>query len=1278
LLEREVTGAGMDVNNHLAKGVRGLKDTWFVLVDTTRRMSSTLNGNVSKPTTSMLNSPDHLRSIHSSTIPDRNMTSNQLTPDTAAHSVTKTFNYIEVTSPSDSVASMASSVTLTSPTTSHELVASPTTASASPMSEEVVSVAIPIVQKDPETLLASLSAKSGQVINWLASLVRDGEKGNVRVEDTEAVGRELDRYRGLLQQLESRKIQMEEIVATATDLHPGSEEVVNQINILKAEWKETQQKLMGRKTELTAMLEHSDNLDSKGREVSDWLGKLERQLAGATVGKTRDILLAQIREVNQVMRELQKYSHHVTLFTQMCHRLVSIYNKDQTDGIQQLAGELSGRYSGLTSSCTARAKSLQTALESLNMFDRELAEFLAWLGEVETSVERLDVDGNPTFERLRDLQGEVRDKDRQFCSLTNRGKEQMLASGESDIVLGSKVGELGRRWSMLQNMIMGIQDKLDREGQQLVEKLENVRQWLDKKIAEMSDLRVAENVVMIRKQKDDHKTFREKIEARKREVETIFDDGEKQNMEGTIKMKEDWQNLLAMTENWARELDLAEGGARKLDDALTALDKKVCQVETEQGGWCLPPSLDTIEGEREDLSLAMSALHQLEEEVMQTKLISDSTTMVSHAAHQKLVTIERRLTELQEAARMRRDQLAGLEIVPDPASQQFLAGSVPEGWERCLTQDCVPYFSCHDSESTQWDHPEFVTLMETITAMNTVKFSAYRMALKLRKIQQKLCLDLLDIASAVVCFDSHGLTTEKHDLTICVPEMVTILTSIYETLYQCEPEDITVNVCVDLALNWILNVFDNQRQGFTRVLSFKLGLVLLCRGPLLEKYSVMFKLAAGGENARLDQRRLGLLLYDLVMIPRYMGEIAQFGGSNIEPSVRSCLSLGVKEPRVSVDCDTFVRWLQDEPQSLVWLPVLHRLASAETATHDVKCRICKQDPIVGFRYHCRKCFNFDICHTCFFVGKSHKGHKPEHPMQEYCTSTNKTDNARHFLQAMRNSFRTKKYFKKKQAKLGYLPVQSVLEGESFESPALSPNLSFESRDFVASDSIGGSLAMSTRQDEDDEHSLIAAYCKLLTGANNNNLPSTASILLDVDQRLDNLEKEAVEQMLEQLKEENVRLQTEYNELLVGQNKSTQSVEEKTLRQQRARLEARMAILEDHNRQLEAQLERLRHLVNSGAENGVASPGLQARYVVAAEMHNQESKVEPALARPQPPGKERRKPPNGLAVPKREDLGSDRSSGSFRDSATSGEGDQRHSATSGSLNLSQHNTETQDD
>ena len=56
-------------------------------------------------------------------------------------------------------------------------------------------------------------------------------------------------------------------------------------------------------------------------------------------------------------------------------------------------------------------------------------------------------------------------------------------------------------------------------------------------------------------------------------------------------------------------------------------------------------------------------------------------------------------------------------------------------------------------------------------------------------------------------------------------------------------------------------------------------------------------------------------------------------------------------------------------------------AAAETATHDVRCKICRVYPIVGFRYHCRRCFNLDICHACFFLGKTVKGHKPEHPMQ---------------------------------------------------------------------------------------------------------------------------------------------------------------------------------------------------------------------------------------------------------------------------------------------------------
>lgn len=50
------------------------------------------------------------------------------------------------------------------------------------------------------------------------------------------------------------------------------------------------------------------------------------------------------------------------------------------------------------------------------------------------------------------------------------------------------------------------------------------------------------------------------------------------------------------------------------------------------------------------------------------------------------------------------------------------------------------------------------------------------------------------------------------------------------------PSLVNVPLCLDLSINWLLNVYDSQRTGQIRVLSFKVGLVLLCKGHLEEKY----------------------------------------------------------------------------------------------------------------------------------------------------------------------------------------------------------------------------------------------------------------------------------------------------------------------------------------------------------------------------------------------------------------------------------------------------------
>ena len=55
----------------------------------------------------------------------------------------------------------------------------------------------------------------------------------------------------------------------------------------------------------------------------------------------------------------------------------------------------------------------------------------------------------------------------------------------------------------------------------------------------------------------------------------------------------------------------------------------------------------------------------------------------------------------------------------------------------------------------------------------------------------------------------------------------------------------------------------------------------------------MFRLIADPQR-KATERKLGLLLHDCIQIPRVLGELAAFGGSNVDPSVRSCFEKAVQ------------------------------------------------------------------------------------------------------------------------------------------------------------------------------------------------------------------------------------------------------------------------------------------------------------------------------------------------------------------------------------------------
>ena len=60
-------------------------------------------------------------------------------------------------------------------------------------------------------------------------------------------------------------------------------------------------------------------------------------------------------------------------------------------------------------------------------------------------------------------------------------------------------------------------------------------------------------------------------------------------------------------------------------------------------------------------------------------------------------------------------------------------------------EEGIPYYINHLTETTTWNHPKLQELTLGLKTLNAVKFSAYRTAMKLRKIQKTLALDVFKI-----------------------------------------------------------------------------------------------------------------------------------------------------------------------------------------------------------------------------------------------------------------------------------------------------------------------------------------------------------------------------------------------------------------------------------------------------------------------------------------------------------------------------------------------------
>lgn len=415
--------------------------------------------------------------------------------------------------------------------------------------------------------------------------------------------------------------------------------------------------------------------------------------------------------------------------------------------------------------------------------------------------------------------------------------------------------------------------------------------------------------------------------------------------------------------------------------------------------------------------------------------------------------------------------------------EELFEDSVDYPWERCITNNYVPYYKNHDLQQTFFNHPNMTSLMEDLTELNEIYYAAYRTAIKLRTIQQTLFLNCIHITNMCKIFDTFDFL---NDNLVSIPEMISVFKRIYEDISAKVTPITNYGLIIDMALNWVLNLYDLDRTGYIKLLAFKTSLVCLSRASIEEKYKVLYHLIADSKGYA-DRTSVGNLLKYMLEIPKLLGDVAAFGGSNFEPSIRSCFEEAQDKKQLNVK--NFLVWLKKEPQSLVWLPLLHRLIIAEGSRHPIKCTICKAYPIVGFRYKCLKCFNTDMCQNCFLLRVPLNGHKNIHPIKEYCYVTGSgRKEVSDFSKIVRNKFKSSRKSFKKHFADSYLPVNSVLDNiNSFEET----NLNVEKNGMVSL--LQYSPLSTNREHREDVHNKLEFYANKLAEAEEQNETNSLNV-----------------------------------------------------------------------------------------------------------------------------------------------------------------------------------------
>uniref|UniRef100_A0A673HDC0 Dystrobrevin n=1 Tax=Sinocyclocheilus rhinocerous TaxID=307959 RepID=A0A673HDC0_9TELE len=478
------------------------------------------------------------------------------------------------------------------------------------------------------------------------------------------------------------------------------------------------------------------------------------------------------------------------------------------------------------------------------------------------------------------------------------------------------------------------------------------------------------------------------------------------------------------------------------------------------------------------------------------------------------------------------------------------------------------------------DRKQIFTDMKTQN-YDTIRLSTYRTACKLRFIQKKCNLHLVDVWNMIEAFRDNGLNTLDVCTEISVARLETIITCIYQQLNKRLPTTHQINVQhnTSLLLNFMMAAHNSDAQGRLMVFSVKVMLSVLCGGKLVDKLRYIFSQISDTHGAMV-MSKFDHFLQEVLKLPTAVFEGPSFG--YMDHFARSCFPQQ-KKVMLNMFLDTLMS--DSPPQCLIWLPLLQRLANVENVHHPVACSFCRSEGMMGFRYRCQQCFNYQLCQNCFWRGHASGNHNNQHEMKEHSSWKSPA----------------KKLGRAISKSLGCVPSREPSHPVYPEYPEKPLNLSNivpprpigNMNEPVLPPSAGPSptkSALDSPSRTDEEHRLIARYASRLatdpghTGVSYTHRPSDFSYNTNKQQR----------ELIMQLEHKNRYSLTEIQRLRAEHEQACQPTPERVqqnpallaelrqLRQRKDELEQRMSSLQESRRELMVQLEGLMKLLKAQA------------------------------------------------------------------------------------------------